>query len=946
MITNLDYIPWNPSDLTGNSALVSVGTTLFAAGMTRTDGKHYIYTSGDAGKTWAASITLPASVSEVMLATDPSGMIHMAMWVATSTPTLFNAVRLTYDTTTGHLSNPVVLVQKSSIVSGLDIVALEGGASLVVVAGMEPLGYVGKYVFLALEITAGGVVQTTPLFVQPWMVGDTCGGVSIVKPDTGNIEVYYSKHPRNFQFKDMPTYIATQTRTGAGVWGPATLLPGLNVTSRHTDDKLTVLAAGTERYVCNTFHTLKPRTTKLRSSVVYGVGKWVGSEREWTFGQVLATDAMKFREPTLVVTPSGVVLLAYIACPWTQTEYASSGKLVLNTLNQDMTLTVKTGAWSLQTYRWLRGTKQVVDVNSVWSLMGIPEASGGVYLSEFNLPPTAVVLPSALTVKRGVPSILDGSSSFDSDLDPLVFTWSHDCPQTAHVTLTPFLSGKAVSVLVAKAFGPEASSFNVTLTVKDPTHPPVSVVCPVTVPLNASPVVTLTSPVTITRNSVVRVQATITDSEDQDLEIHWVQTAGTPVAIAGASTAMPELACYRLEPGGETLKFWVTVQDHVNPPVVAELQLVVPAMSDLNVESGSICSTMYSVSTTPPTLWATPATMSQRHHPQGVWPMGMELPLNHDTTKFKLASCFAGARGCYLSPKSFLVKVLSPSTPDYFARRIAPSGESIVDAWHAPDDSSYVLTDAGKFHRYTTLGPGGISDWPDSTLDLRLHTSATLTNFTAGEVVGGNRIVAFWGNTGAVLLAVDDLTFTVNEVFHVTTTSRMLLGSDNITFLRLGGVSSLRSGQVLVGTKQADGSTTERLIDLGARRPVGSWEHGNKLSNVVNTGEILKLTGDSYLTKPVPPEWREPEMAPGGQRILSWTQQRPDIVMGYEVWQGVDNAPPVVFASTPSGSIRRVTVTPLAGHRYVYLVRALGVGGLSPFSSELTIGELPITPPV
>ena len=108
-----------------------------------------------------------------------------------------------------------------------------------------------------------------------------------------------------------------------------------------------------------------------------------------------------------------------------------------------------------------------------------------------------------------------------------------------------------------------------------------------------------------------------------------------------------------------------------------------------------------------------PANIAQRHTLTGSWPAAVESALRSDFFKVTVVNSQAGdERYCYTSPKSFLV--VSQGDPEVYLRyRYPSSGERILDSAHDEQDQSYLLTNQFRLLRYTSDGPGGVSDWPD-----------------------------------------------------------------------------------------------------------------------------------------------------------------------------------------------------------------------------------------
>ena len=946
MITLVDSQSWAPADFTGNSALVSVGTALYVVGGRREGVGHSIYRSTDHGATWEAVGLIPATTGTtdpaMVLGTDNVTLVIILGRPNATIPTLTDVVRYKFDTTTLILSAPLILVEGSKVATAYDVAALkdEQGAdqgALVLLGAQEPakpLGFAGKYALLAVEVAPDDAMTFTTLEQSHWSSGNTCGGVSLLVPPTGGIEAYYTRHPRTFTFRDTEVEIIRRVRSEANTWTVADTLTTYR--GRFSDDKLTVVAlTGNGRAVAQAYHTV----SKLRGQqthIILGVAEadQAGTSWAWRWSGIEADDYNSVKEPVIETDGTGIYL-AYINCPWLSDTkvYAKAGFLRVTDVAADLKLTPRPGAWQGLRFKWLRGAKGTVDAVSKWAVVGIggndtQEAGGGpaLYISQYNLPPHVVLAPAQVTLKRGIPVTLDASGTLDPDLDSLTYVWTHDCPDTTHVHLTPIDGGRKATLLVDRTIGPAEVTFTVTVTADDgqPGHQ-VSAASAITVPFNYAPIINLPASLAVFRNTSVEIAATVTDADADYLTYQWEQTQGTEIVLRGTNTPRVTARVYRVAAAGETLTLQLTVNDGVNDPEVRTINLLVSAIAPRDLDAGALVRAPYTVN-------AAPAKISQRNELTGVWAEAVGLGEASDFYRMSVVNLDAGEhRRMFVSPKSVLL--LGGTTP---LRRYPPSGERIWDAFHDLQDHTYLLTDQGRVLRYTTPGPAGISDWPDDATPIGDLVAGSYRGLWVEPIASGRRVIMVYGDSGVFLFQVMEDTFEVVDTLRVDMDSGTL-PANRVSFIRTSGVYNLKVGQILVGVIDSTGSTVEVLVDLGQRRAVGTWDRSSLLSKVVYTGEILQAQGDVGLGRPAAPEWEEPELVGSGLYTLLWSQRRPDLITGYEVWLGLDAAPPTLFTTIPTGSIRRSAFPTQPGHTYHLTIRAQGSSAWSAFSSEQTI---------
>lgn len=181
-----------------------------------------------------------------------------------------------------------------------------------------------------------------------------------------------------------------------------------------------------------------------------------------------------------------------------------------------------------------------------------------VHITNVNRPPVAEAGPDQ-TVQEGSPVILNGSASYDPDVDALTYTWlqvfgptvSLAYPNTATPSFTTppvGASGGQVDfeLIVTDARGLNSADY-ISVFISNLNQPPVS---------NAGP--------DQTRNESTLVTLDGSASSDPDLDslnYSWAQTGGPSVALIGANTASPTFTAPNVGPGGALLTFQLVVTD-------------------------------------------------------------------------------------------------------------------------------------------------------------------------------------------------------------------------------------------------------------------------------------------------------------------------------------------------------------------------------------------------
>jgi hypothetical protein len=185
-------------------------------------------------------------------------------------------------------------------------------------------------------------------------------------------------------------------------------------------------------------------------------------------------------------------------------------------------------------------------------------ATVNVHITNVNRPPVAEAGPDQ-TVQEGSPIILDGSASYDPDVEPLTYTWLQvfGTPVTlvSPNTATPSFTAPPVGagggqvdfeLIVTDARGLNHSDY-ISIFISNVNQPPIT---------DAGPDQTLNE------NTLVTLDGSASSDPDLDtLHFSWSQTGGPVVSLTGANTAAPTFTAPTVGPGGALLTFQLVVND-------------------------------------------------------------------------------------------------------------------------------------------------------------------------------------------------------------------------------------------------------------------------------------------------------------------------------------------------------------------------------------------------
>ncbi|HWV45455.1 MAG TPA: PKD domain-containing protein, partial [Nitrospira sp.] len=181
-----------------------------------------------------------------------------------------------------------------------------------------------------------------------------------------------------------------------------------------------------------------------------------------------------------------------------------------------------------------------------------------VHITNVNHPPVAEAGPDQ-TVQEGSPVILDGSASYDPDVEPLTYTWlqifgppvtlAYPHSATPSFTAPPVgASGGQVDfeLIVTDARGLNHSDY-LSVFISNVNQPPAS---------DAGP------DQTRNENTLVTLDGNASSDPDLDtLHFSWSQTGGPVVSLTGANTSNPTFTAPNVGPGGAVLTFQLVVND-------------------------------------------------------------------------------------------------------------------------------------------------------------------------------------------------------------------------------------------------------------------------------------------------------------------------------------------------------------------------------------------------
>jgi hypothetical protein len=206
----------------------------------------------------------------------------------------------------------------------------------------------------------------------------------------------------------------------------------------------------------------------------------------------------------------------------------------------------------------------------------------------------------------------------------------------------------------------------------------------------------------------------------------------------------------------------------------------------------------------------------------------------------------------------------------------------------------------------------------------------------ATDTFGNVRVVALSGPLGCFIMQFNSQQFTVEGFLLLSEASHLLIGANNVQWVRFSNMESTYSGQVFIGTLDDNGNTFETLIDMVRKIVLGTWSSSKLRNQYVTTGEFLFTPESMYVGIPQAPIMNVPTVLASGAVQLSWIADRPDIITSYQVQYAVNGGDyiPLVFIGT--GVTDAYQTAPLPpGYNYSFQVRSNSADGFSPYSQPV-----------
>ena len=218
-------------------------------------------------------------------------------------------VMYTYNTGSLGLVGPITLAT-GVVGSDYDVVPLANGNFYVVTEMLD--GNTAE--LLGMEVAqTGAIVRQDDLAANTFRgPGNSYSAISLVTPDGVNVEVYVAVMPRTFQFtldqtNQAPAQLFQIIQSGGSILSSAAIY-SLNAT--YIPDKLNVIYNSNVRYLSMSYLTQVGAVMVGHALLGQGIGP-SGLSGSWAFGTRFGTLAHSIMEPTLFLSPSGLVF-AYL----------------------------------------------------------------------------------------------------------------------------------------------------------------------------------------------------------------------------------------------------------------------------------------------------------------------------------------------------------------------------------------------------------------------------------------------------------------------------------------------------------------------------------------------------------------------------------------------------------------------------------------------------------
>ena len=245
-------------------------------------------------------------------------------------------------------------------------------------------------------------------------------------------------------------------------------------------------------------------------------------------------------------------------------------------------------------------TFELVVCEGTSSICSEPD-SVNVRITDVNHPPVSQAGPDQ-TVQESNPVNLDGTASYDPDMDTLTYQWS----QILGPAVTLMNPTTVTASFTAPSVAAGGATLEFDLTVKDPHNLTGSDKVSVVVKkVNQPPVANAGPDQTKNEQTLVTLDGSASSDPDLDtLSYTWTQTGGPAVVLAGASTASPTFTAPEVTVGGALLTFKLTANDgQINSSVADTVHINVQ-----NVNDPPVCTLAQA---SPNLLWPPNHTMTQ-----------------------------------------------------------------------------------------------------------------------------------------------------------------------------------------------------------------------------------------------------------------------------------------------------------------------------------------------
>jgi len=227
-------------------------------------------------------------------------------------------------------------------------------------------------------------------------------------------------------------------------------------------------------------------------------------------------------------------------------------------------------------------------------------ATVNVHITDVNHPPVAQAGEDQ-TVQEGSPVILDGTASYDPDIESLTYSWL----QLFGPPVTLADANTATPSLTAPSVGTGGGQMDFELIVTDPHGANHSDFVSVFITnVNQPPVADAGLDQTKNENTLVTLDGSGSLDPDLDaLSYSWSQTGGPGVSLTGANTVSPTFTAPNVAAGGAFLTFQLVVRDGQASSVADTVRIAV-----VNVNDPPVCSLAQA---SPNLLWPPNHTMTQ-----------------------------------------------------------------------------------------------------------------------------------------------------------------------------------------------------------------------------------------------------------------------------------------------------------------------------------------------